>query len=185
MTLSLDNFLSDCTAALAESSTERAIREIVARAVSEPGAIAEVLQPSDRGGIDRLHVSDELTVLNVLWAPYMTMKPHNHNMWAVIGVYSGREDNIFWRRCDAENGAGIEATRARSMGPRDVQPLGRSVIHSVTNPTTKLTGAIHIYGGDFFARERSEWDPETLTEQPYDIEANMALFERANVALSN
>ena len=24
--------------------------------------------------------------------------PHNHEMWAVIGVYTGREDNIFWRR---------------------------------------------------------------------------------------
>ena len=28
----------------------------------------------------------------------------------------------------------------------------------------RLTGAIHIYGGDFFAAERSEWDPETLKE---------------------
>jgi len=27
----------------------------------------------------------------------MTIMPHNHRMWAVIGIYTGREDNIFWR----------------------------------------------------------------------------------------
>jgi hypothetical protein len=32
----------------------------------------------------------------------------------------------------------------------------------VTNPIPRLTGAIHVYAGDFFAAERSEWDPETL-----------------------
>ena len=42
------------------------------------------------------------------------------------------------------------------------------------------TGAIHVYGGDFFAAERSEWDPETLREQPYDVEKTLRLFEEAN-----
>jgi predicted metal-dependent enzyme (double-stranded beta helix superfamily) len=28
----------------------------------------------------------------------MMVMPHNHHMWAIIGVYGGREDNIFWRR---------------------------------------------------------------------------------------
>jgi hypothetical protein len=28
----------------------------------------------------------------------MTVMPHNHNMWAIIGIYTGREDNILWRR---------------------------------------------------------------------------------------
>ncbi len=54
------------------------------------------------------------------------------------------------------------------------------MIHSVTNPTSRLTGAIHIYGGDFFATERSEWEPETLEERPYDLEKNMKLFEESN-----
>ena len=42
-----------------------------------------------------------------------------------------------------------------------------------------MTGAIHVYGGDFFAAERSEWDPETLKEGRYDVEKNL-LFEEAN-----
>ena len=114
----------------------------------------------------------------------MTLMPHNHNMWAVIGVYGGREDNIFWRRCKGDASGRVEAAGAKSLGPNDVRPLGPEIIHSVTNPTAKFTGAIHIYGGDFFAVERSEWDPETLAERPYDLEKNLQIFEDANATLA-
>ncbi len=82
---------------------------------------------------------------------------------------------------DADGGR-IEAAGAKSLGERDAEPLGRDVIHSVTNPVARLTGAIHVYGGDFFAVSRSEWDPETLHEGRYDLEKNMRLFEEANAA---
>ena len=32
----------------------------------------------------------------------MTLFPHDHAMWAVIGIYGGREDNIFWKRTSSE-----------------------------------------------------------------------------------
>ena len=32
--------------------------------------------------------------------------------------------------------------------------LGDDVIHSVTNPREVLTGALHVYGGDFFDTPR-------------------------------
>jgi hypothetical protein len=51
---------------------------------------------------------------------------------------------------------------------------------TVTNPLPRLTGDIHVYGGDFFAASRSEWDPETLLEQPFDVEKNLRLFRQAN-----
>jgi hypothetical protein len=50
----------------------------------------------------------------------------------------------------------------------------------VVNPIKRLTGAIHVYGGDFFAVPRSEWDPERLVEQTFDIEKALALFEESN-----
>jgi len=40
----------------------------------------------------------------------------------------------------------------------------------VTNPIARLTGAIHVYGGDSFDKPLSEWDAETQAEQPYDVE---------------
>jgi predicted metal-dependent enzyme (double-stranded beta helix superfamily) len=114
----------------------------------------------------------------------MTIMPHNQLMWAVIGIYTGREDNIFWRRIPHEAGGIIEAAGAKSLGPGDAEPLGRDIIHTVTNPLPRLTGAIHVYGGDFFAVQRSEWDPETLTERPYDVDKNMRLFTEANARLA-
>jgi predicted metal-dependent enzyme (double-stranded beta helix superfamily) len=109
----------------------------------------------------------------------MTLMPHNHNMWAVIGIYTGREDNIFWRRLPGSH-TRLEAAGAKALSQRDAEPLGRDIIHSVTNPIPRLTGAIHVYGGDFFAAERSEWDSETLEEQRWDAERAVRRFEEAN-----
>ncbi len=46
----------------------------------------------------------------------------------------------------------------------------------------RLTGAIHVYGGDFFSTQHSKWDAETLNEQPYDVEKNMRLFQEFGTA---
>jgi predicted metal-dependent enzyme (double-stranded beta helix superfamily) len=114
----------------------------------------------------------------------MTLKPHNHRMWAVIGIYTGREDNIFWRRLPEDRDGRVEAAGAKSLSVKDCVPLGKDIIHSVTNPLSRLTGAIHIYGGDFFTKPRSEWDAESLVEAPYNVEKNMRLFEEANGRLA-
>ena len=160
--------------------SHKSVSEIVARAVSEPTAVVAGLGAPARAEVQRLYSSPALTILNVIWGPRMTIIPHNHLMWAVIGIYTGREDNIFWRRLPDEDGGRIEAAGAKSLGERDVEPLGRDIIHTVTNPLPRFTGAIHAYGGDFFAASRSEWDPETLLEQRFDMEKNLRLFEQAN-----
>ena len=178
----VDQFIADCHDAFLEREPQKAMCEVVARAVADQASMLRILGQSTRGEIQKLHVSDKLTVLNVIWAPRMTLMPHNHEMWAVIGVYGGREDNIFWRRLPGGQGERIEARGAKSLGEKDVVPLGRDIIHSVTNPVSRLTGAIHIYAGDFFTVERSEWDPETLLERRYDLAKNMRLFDEASAA---
>jgi predicted metal-dependent enzyme (double-stranded beta helix superfamily) len=178
----LDRFAEDCRAALAADPSHKSVREVVARAVSDPaGVIAGIGEPR-RAEVQKLYHAPDLTILNVVWGPGMTVRPHNHLMWAVIGVYTGRENNIFWRRLRGEADGKIEAAGAKSLGERDAEPLGRDIIHTVTNPLSRLTGAIHVYGGDFFAVSRSEWDPETLLEGRYDVEKNMRLFTEANAA---
>jgi len=178
----LDRFIEDCRAAIGADPTHKAVREVVARAVSDPAAVLAGLGEPNRAEVETLYHAPELTILNVVWAPRMTIMPHNHLIWAVIGVYTGREDNIFWRRVPGAEGGRIEAAGAKSLGERDAEPLGRDIIHSVTNPVSRLTGAIHVYGGDFFAVSRSEWDPETLHEGRYDLEKNMRAFEEANAS---
>jgi predicted metal-dependent enzyme (double-stranded beta helix superfamily) len=130
----LDQFIADCRAALAADKSHRSVREIVARAVSDPAAVLKGLGEPKRSEIQRLHHSDDLTILNVIWAPRMTIMPHNHQMWAVIGIYTGREDNIFWRRVPGDHRGKLGAVGARALCAKDADPLGDNIIHSVTNP---------------------------------------------------
>jgi predicted metal-dependent enzyme (double-stranded beta helix superfamily) len=180
MPFDLASFIDECLGALKTDAPQKSVRELAARAVSDCEAVLEGLGEPAKGGIQTLYRSPELTVLNVIWAPKMTIFPHNHTMWAVIGIYGGREDNIFWRRCPGATDGRVEAAGARSLCDRDAIALGADVIHSVTNPISRLTGAIHIYGGDFFNPNRSEWDPETLTERRCDVDRLVRQFEEDN-----
>jgi predicted metal-dependent enzyme (double-stranded beta helix superfamily) len=173
-----DQFIADCRAALAGDRASRNVRDVVARAVADPAPVIKALGEPKAGGILPIHHSPELTIINVLWPANMVIMPHDHSMWAVIGVYGGREDNMLWRRLPADADGRIEAAGAVALSTRDAQVFGPDVIHSVVNPIARVTGAIHVYGGDFFGAERSEWDPESLHERPYDVEKARRMFAR-------
>jgi predicted metal-dependent enzyme (double-stranded beta helix superfamily) len=170
-----DRFIQDCVSALTEG--HEAICDLVAEAVSDSaGMMAELGEP-EHAGLMPIFRSPDLTVINFVWAPCMNLMPHNHQMFSVVGIYAGREDNVFWGR----TGTTIAAVGAKSLGIGDVATLDRDVIHSVLNPIGKMTCAIHVYGGDFFAppAPRSEWDHETLNERPWNVDRVKSLFREA------
>lgn len=175
----IDRFVADCRAALAERGSG-AIQEVLARTVADAASITAALGTPDGPSNAVLFHAPDLTVLNLVWGPHQWTLPHNHNVRAIIGMYGGREDNIFWRRLP-EAGR-IEAAGAKSLGTGDVAVLGADIIHSVTNPIGKLSGAIHVYDGDFFADGRSHWDAETLVEAPYDRRLVSPMFLQAAAA---
>jgi predicted metal-dependent enzyme (double-stranded beta helix superfamily) len=164
----IDRFAADCRAALAERGSE-AIRDVVRRAVAEPEEILRALgEPAGASAVAVVRTPD-LTILNVVWGSRQWTLPHNHHHRAIIGMYGGGEDNIFWRRLPEDAKGRVEAAGAQSLRHGDVAVLGRDIIHSVTNPLGKLSMALHVYDGDFIsASGRSHWDAEALTECPYD-----------------
>ena len=168
-------FVQDCIEAAPDG--EKAVREVVLAAVSAGQQVMQGLDEPKHAGIFLLYRSPELTILNMAWAPCMSLMPHNHQMYCVVGIYSGREDNVFWRRTQSS----IEAAGAKSLGIGDTATLGPNAIHSVLNPIAKMTCAIHVYGGDFFDPPvpRSEWDHESLVERPWDIDQVRTLFRDA------
>jgi len=87
-------------------------------------------------------------------------------------------DDEYNRRLPPDSPRGIEAAGAKSLSTKDALAFGPDLIHSVVNPSAKVTGAIHVYGGDFLAIERSEWDPDSLQERPYDMEKAIRMFSR-------
>ena len=113
----LDRFKAECSAAVTERAALQAVREVVARAVEDPEAVLKALREPVRSEVQTLHRSTDLTILNVIWGPRMTVMPHNHEMWAVIGIYTGREDNILWRRLPADPAVGAEPP-AHAVRPR-------------------------------------------------------------------
>jgi predicted metal-dependent enzyme (double-stranded beta helix superfamily) len=176
----LDDFVIRCQEARGEDEPRRAIREVLDRALAEPEQVQRALAP-EAAGFSLLHHADDLTVLHVVWAPGMSIYPHDHRMWAAIGIYAGQEDNAFYRR----RGPG-ERTLTESGGKQlatgDTVVLGDDTIHGVTNPRSSLTGAIHVYGGDFVHQPRSRWGPGPREERPYDFDAARAEFAAANEA---
>ena len=76
----LEQFAADCTAARKEDKSHKSVREVVARAVADPAAVLNGLGEPKRAGVHKLYHGPDLTILNVVWGPMMTVTPHNHNM---------------------------------------------------------------------------------------------------------
>jgi predicted metal-dependent enzyme (double-stranded beta helix superfamily) len=177
--MDIDRFVADCIAANKETDAQVAVNEVLARAVSTPGAVLAALGEPDKAGLNVLLRSPSLTIFAATWTPQMNLMPHDHLMWANIGIYTGREDNIFWKRTPE----GIEANGADALFVKDTAMLPEDALHSVTNPLQRFTGGIHVYGGDFFDTTRSQWDPETLEEEPSDGARIRRMFQRENERL--
>jgi len=174
-----DRFIEECRAALRETEAHAAINELVARAVNDPTQVMRAVGEPQRAGVNTIYKSDDLTILNLCWGPRMEFHPHDHRMWAVIGIYTGREQNTFYQRQER----GLTRHGTKELNAKDTTLLGKNIIHAVTNPLDQITAAIHVYGGNFFGTPRSEWDPKSFEEHPYDVEHTMRAFEESNALL--
>jgi predicted metal-dependent enzyme (double-stranded beta helix superfamily) len=180
--LNVDAMVEDLRGALRETTAVLAVRDVLKPIVADGASVVAALGEPAHGGINVIHRSDELTVLNVIWPPLVSLYPHDHKVWACIGVYGGREDNAYHRR--RPGGRGLDAAGGTTLETGDVLMLGDDVIHSVANPDRRYTGAIHVYGGDFFTRPRSEWDvagPDAI-ESPRNLERTAEVFRAAEEA---
>ena len=77
MPFDFDQFVADCRVALAGDRPHSCVREVVARAVSNPASILKVLGEPKAGAFQPLYRADDLTIMNIIWAPYLMRPPHN------------------------------------------------------------------------------------------------------------
>jgi predicted metal-dependent enzyme (double-stranded beta helix superfamily) len=175
--LDVDQFVAECRACVEESEPRLAVADLLERTV-DPASQCEAALPAERAELTTLHHSPDLTVLKVVWAPGMSIWPHDHTMWAAIGIYTGQEDNTFFRRVEGS----LQPRRTRELSTADVVLLGDDAIHAVHNPLGECTGSIHVYGGDFFGRDVSQWDPETL-QAAHEVGPPWRVFAEANERL--
>ncbi len=170
----VDELVAGCIEAIAEKESKAAVREVLARSMADGKLEAEL--EGSASGLNVLYNTADLTVINVVWPPKFTLMPHDHRMWTAIGIYGGREDNAFFRR----QGTTIVPSGGKQLDAGDILLIGDDAIHSVHNPAASHTGGIHVYAGDFIGTPRSQWDPESLEEQPWNLEEVRLAFAAAD-----
>jgi predicted metal-dependent enzyme (double-stranded beta helix superfamily) len=155
-----------CKQALAAPDPQASVEAVVLEAARDPAVLAAISRRTRFANLQDLaiHRSDELTLLAGSLPPGFSAAPHNHNLWSVVGVCAGQEDNQFFARTDD----GLEQIGAVSVVGPGVLANDADVIHAICNPLDTPLVVLHAYGGDLFGTPRSNWDPETHEEIPFD-----------------
>lgn len=166
----LQQFIGECQSALDDSKPAQRIEALVKEAISDPNAVREAFGKARnverQGPITFAWRDANLSVADVTTPPGLKSPAHNHNMWAVIGVYDGQEHNRFYRYEEGN----LQEKGERLLKEGDVAVLGPEAVHAIANPLPANSSAIHVYGGDLVERSnRSMWNPHTQEREDYDI----------------
>ena len=154
-----------------------AVKEVLDEALASTNAIESAVgAPVDSPVFSTWFNSEELTVLNVIWPPTVDLMPHDHKMWAAIGLYGGREDNRFYRPLPE---GGLEQRGGTTMLAGDSILLGDDTVHAVANPSKEWTGAIHVYGGNYFVSGRRMWPEASAAPIEFDAAEVMSVLNDA------
>ena len=166
----LQQFVKECQLALDDPKPAQRVEALVREAISDPEAVRDAFEKAEnlerQGPITFAWRDASLSVADVTTPPGLKSPAHNHNMWAVIGVYDGQEHNKFFRYENEE----LQEKGERLLQEGDVAVLGPNAIHAIANPLSTVSGALHVYGGDLVEQpERSMWNPHTDEREDYDI----------------
>ena len=111
--------------------------------------------------------SPNLTMMRICFCPGLRTPPHDHSTWAAILMLSGRERNIFYRRCGRH---GLDRTGEIVLEPGSVLRMEVDTIHVAECAAAHPAVALHVYGGDLDLLPRSIWHPHTLEEFPMEMD---------------
>ena len=146
-----------------------AVRDVVLRAVSEPGALERAfpvpLADDDDDGV--LYREADLLVAHVIFPQQFSTGIHEHAVPAVIGVWAGHENNHLFERSDR----GLRPLGVQRVTVGEVLTLSADAIHDVHSPEASHSGALHVYLGDITAIERSRWDDTESDPLPFDLKS--------------
>ena len=158
-------FVDACRSAVGHGDAAERVAQAMRPVVAEPPALARAIDErrTDVGRAVIVHRSDELTILGLDVAAGFVSAPHDHRLWAVVGIYQGAEDNVFYRR----EPDGIRETGRAVLGEGECLALPADAVHRIANSGAGTMRGLHVYGGDLFATARSEWDDVTGEESPF------------------
>ena len=174
-----DSFTQSCIDALVEHDPADAIRELIQRAVSEPRSLELACPvPLDASDDGIIHRSDAIMVCHAIFPRRFQTGIHNHGVEAVIGVWSGFEDNHLFE----EAGGRLRTLVPRRVEAGEVLVLGADAIHDVHTPPTMWSAALHVYLGDISTVSRSAWASADDAASAFDGEQQQRHWTEVAVA---
>jgi predicted metal-dependent enzyme (double-stranded beta helix superfamily) len=162
----LEEMIADIEgAALAKGEPElvtQRVREVLGQWLRR-GLPTTYTQPAESCYARHLIHCDPLSrfcIVSIVLRPGQSTPIHNHNTWGVIGVVTGREREVRFRRGDTGQLEELE-TRFNAPGdtavvipPRDVHRIEGA------SPDGEPTVSIHVYGGNVDRVTRSIFEEE-------------------------
>ena len=177
MSFDLDGLVADCRSVRHLQDAPNRIADLLRLAVSEPDALATAVGarrdagPKSRSMAQIFLNEEDLTIYQLSFPPHLWGVPHDHAAWGVIGVYAGAEAfNVY-----EEEDGGLIVVDRRVIAAGEVAVLPPDLIHDIENPTSTLSGSIHIYGNRHFNHpDRRIWRSTNEIAEPFSPDKSFA-----------
>jgi predicted metal-dependent enzyme (double-stranded beta helix superfamily) len=171
-TQALQSFIDDVEVVLAETDDQYEITERLAPRLSallESGyrLPPEFVRPSPNRHVNYpLYIApdDRWSLVSVVWNVGQRTPVHGHEMWGVVGIYSGAEREIRYLKPDPDAPAGPLTPAGEHTWRRGEVTVCCTTdddVHSVVAEGDEPTIGIHVYGGNIGTMSRPSYDPAT------------------------
>ncbi len=165
MTFSHDSFVKAVRAAASVPDAVQAVRALLKQVLADPDAVAAAVPHQEEDEI-LLFEDKTVSIWNCRFQPDVVMPPHEHKMTAHIGVFSGAEKNILFRREEGN----LRHAATRAVHPGEVFSIGPDGVHAVTADGDRPSQALHVYLGPLTQVKRGLFDWETGAEVDFTME---------------
>ena len=152
---SVEGLVQSIRLAANKDDPETAIRDVLLETVKKPDEIFAATSHENEDEI--LYFEDDsVSIWRCRFQPKIMMPPHEHLLKVLIGVYSGGEKSILYKRTED----GLKEAGSVTAHAGEVITLGKAAIHAVTTGDDKPSDAIHVYLGPLMQLERDlfEWE---------------------------
>lgn len=176
-TYTIDQYVTDIRAIVAEETEDRAITDRIKPLALKLAAVKDWFRDEYRTvnaeqgfGVHLLHEepNHDLAVFVFAWEPGKGVGAHDHRTWAVVAGIEGQEQEVNFERLDdgsREGYAHLVPTHEATMVPGQVAACRRDDIHSVRNTGDEVSVSLHTYGRHINYTGRSVFDIEARREE--------------------
>lgn len=165
MPFSYESFVEDVRAAARSEHATKAVRAVLADVLADQDLLKSGLPAQDE---DEIHLfeDDTVSIWSCRFDPAFLMPPHEHKMDVHIGVVSGAEKNIMFRR----TGERLEHVKTVAVEAGNVLSIGADGLHAVSAEGHAPSHALHVYLGPLTQIKRDLFDWETGNPVDFTME---------------